>query len=121
MDRIKMNGLAFYGYHGALAEENRLGQPFVLDVYMAVDLVAAGRSDDVVDTVHYGEAYEVVKRHVTEKTYQLIEALAENIAADLLATFARISEVTVSVKKTKAPVSGIFESFEVVITRRRHA
>src|SRR5699024_11421880 len=60
-DTIFLNGLKFYSYHGALPAENDIGQIFIVDVTMKVDLSVAGQSDDVKDTVHYGEVFEDVK------------------------------------------------------------
>lgn len=120
MDTIKMNGMAFYGYHGAMAEEAVLGQKFYIDVALYLDLKKAGQSDDVIDTVHYGEAYEVVKHQATVCRYQLIEALAENIAQNLLSDFSKLKGVKVSVQKPNAPVAGIFKDFTVEIVRMRN-
>ena len=54
MDKIILNGCRFYGYHGAFAEEQTLGQIFVVDLELAVDLTKASQSDNLDDTVHYG-------------------------------------------------------------------
>lgn len=121
MDAIKMNALQFFGYHGAMAEENVLGQKFIIDVVMQLSLKKAGESDSVLDTVHYGEAYEVVKYHAESCRYQLIEALAEQIAQGLLSRFDKIDVVKVAIHKPNAPVPGIFTDFTVEIERTRHA
>lgn len=121
MDAIKMNGMVFYGFHGAMKEEAVLGQKFVLDVTLFLDLKAAGESDLVADTVHYGEAYEVVKYHAQECRYQLIEALAEQTAKGLLEKFEKLVSVKVAVHKPAAPVIGIFDDFTVEIERGRYA
>ena len=60
-DTIFLNGLKFYGYHGALPAENEIGQIFIVDITLKVDLKPAGESDQVTDTVHYGEVFEDVK------------------------------------------------------------
>ncbi|HCZ9747742.1 TPA: dihydroneopterin aldolase, partial [Staphylococcus aureus] len=54
-DTIFLKGMRFYGYHGALSAENEIGQIFKVDVTLKVDLAEAGRTDNVIDTVHYGE------------------------------------------------------------------
>lgn len=63
-DIIFLNGMRFYGYHGALPAENEIGQIFIVDITLKVDLHDAGQSDDVRDTVHYGEVFEDVKEIV---------------------------------------------------------
>ena len=87
MDRIVMKNLAFFGYHGAMSEENVLGQKFFLDLTLFVDLKKAGTSDSVEDTVHYGEAYNVVKNIVEKEKFMLIEKLAQHICEELLKNF----------------------------------
>ena len=120
MDKILMQNLAFYGYHGAMAEENRLGQKFFVDIELYVDLKKAGKSDDVVDTVHYGMAYETIKNIVEGEPLNLIEALAETIAERLLDEFTLIERLMVRIRKPEAPVNGIFDYFGVEIERGRN-
>lgn len=121
MDKIIMKNLAFFGYHGAMSEENTLGQKFFVDIEMAVALAEAGKSDDVLQTVHYGEAYNVVKAIVEGKPLNLIEAVVEKIAEGLLNNFERIDHVKIQLRKPEAPVPGIFDYFAVEIERGRHA
>ncbi len=121
MDRIILNNLAFYGYHGVRPEENQLGQKFYLDVTLYVDLHKAGKSDNIADTVHYGEVYHCIQQVVEHQRYQLIEALAEAVCHSVFVHFDRVEEITVHVKKPGAPVSGIFDYVGVEIRRTRDA
>lgn len=121
MDRIVMKNLAFFGYHGAMSEENVLGQKFFLDLTLFVDLKKAGTTDSVEDTVHYGEAYNIVKNIVENKQFMLIEKLAQYICEELIRTFEKIQEVEISVHKPEAPVAGIFDYFAVEMRRTRNA
>ncbi|RAL23196.1 dihydroneopterin aldolase [Thermoflavimicrobium daqui] len=118
MDKIFFNKMVFYGYHGVYEEENRLGQRFHVDLEMKLDLSIAAKQDDLHQTVDYGRVYEVVKQEVEETRVQLIETLAENIAAKLLANF-RIMEILVRVTKPDPPIPGYYESVGVEIVRRR--
>lgn len=120
MDKIIMKNLSFYGYHGAMSEENILGQKFFIDINLYVDLKNAGLTDNVKDTVHYGEAYNLVKSIVENKRFKLIEALAEDIANNMLTTFSLIKEIEITIKKPEAPVPGIFDYFGVEIRRKRN-
>ncbi|MQB88029.1 dihydroneopterin aldolase, partial [Lactobacillus reuteri] len=90
MDKIILNGCRFYGYHGAFVEEQTLGQVFVVDLELAVDLTRASQSDNLADTVHYGLVFEVVQRQVEEEKYILIERLAGAICEDLFDQFVPI-------------------------------
>jgi len=119
MDKIILNDLSFYGYHGALVEENRLGQKFFIDLELYLDLESAGKSDDLNQSVSYALVYEVVKGICEEERYQLIEALAEKIADRILKEFTKIEEIMVRVKKPEAPIPGIFDHVGVEIFRGR--
>ncbi|HHY40935.1 MAG TPA: dihydroneopterin aldolase [Syntrophaceticus sp.] len=117
-DRIILNGMQFYGYHGVMPAEQELGQPFIVDLEMYCDLQEAGERDDLSRTVDYSEVFALVQRIVTGERFQLIEALAERIAAEVLSGFP-LSEVVVRVKKPHAPLKGIFTDVVVEIRRGR--
>lgn len=115
-DAIHLRGLEFYAYHGVLPEEQVLGQRFLIDMDIFSDLRQAGSSDQVGDTIHYGEVYQVVKACVTEARHQLLERLAEEIAQRVLAQFS-CSSIRVEVHKPQAPVPGVFRDISVEIWR----
>lgn len=119
MDKIKLNGMQFYGYHGVFPEENKLGQRFNVDIELFLPLDKAGLSDQLQDTVNYAEVYFRIKEIVEQRTYQLIEALAENIASELLHTYTSINEVTVRVIKPHPPFNVHFEGVTIEISRKR--
>lgn len=116
MDKIVLSGMEFFGYHGVLPEEKRSGQPFIVTVEMYLDLEPAGRSDDLTRTVNYAEAFEKVKEITEQKRFDLIEALAEAIADELLINF-QIEKVTVIIDKPQAPLPGKSLGARVEITR----
>lgn len=118
MDRIILKGLEFYAYHGALPEENRLGQRFVIDLEMQLDLREAGMQDDLNMTINYGEVYTLIKEIVTGTRYALIEALAQVIADRVLEKYP-VHSVRVRVEKPQAPIPGIFEYAAVEIERQK--
>lgn len=121
MDTIELTGLTFYGYHGAFAEEQRLGQRFIVDVRLALDLAEAGRTDDLTRTVDYGKLAELVRATVEGPPFRLIEALAETIAVAILAAYERVQEVRVRVEKPSAPVAAAPSGLVAVEIRRRRA
>src|SRR5687767_8494430 len=105
-DEILLEGMRFYAYHGVNPEERALGQRFSVDVVLAVDLRRAGRSDDLADTVSYSAVYKLVRRIVEGEPRQLVEAVAEEIAAAILAEFPPVARVTVAVRKPEVPMKG---------------
>lgn len=121
MDKILLKNLSFYGYHGVLEEESKLGQKFIIDAVLYVDLEEACDSDSVYDTVNYAEVYEIIQYHATIMKYKLIEALAQNIINEIFQKHKRVQEIEITVKKPEAPVNGIYDYFGVEIRRRRNA
>lgn len=120
-DLIRVTRIAVFGRHGVLAEEAVLGQRFYISLEAELDLGPAGRSDDVAGTVSYADLTAVAVAIATERRFNLIEALAETVAAEILARFAQVDAVTVQVDKPSAPVPAILDSVGVAITRRRGA
>lgn len=119
MDKIILKNMAFFGYHGASEEENKLGQRFYIDAELFLDLRKAGGSDDLNSTVHYGMAYEKIKEIVEGTRFDLIEALAHNVCLKLLEEHENLEKVQLTVRKPSAPVSGIFDYMAVEVTRTR--
>ena len=117
-DSIELRGLRGHGHHGVYADERAAGQPFVVDVTLSLDLTDAGRSDDVADTVHYGELAKHVVAVVEGESVQLIETLAERIAGACLA-YDRVDRVQVTVHKPQAPIEVPFDDVAVTIERTR--
>jgi dihydroneopterin aldolase len=119
LDKIFVNQMEFYGYHGVFPEETRLGQRFIVDLMVLIDLKKAGESDELDYSVNYGELFQVCKEIVEGKPYKLVEAIAEKIAETVLKKFTLVSEATVKVIKPDPPIPGHYRSVAVEITRRR--
>ncbi len=117
-DRITLAGVRGRGFHGVFEHERREGQDFVVDVELAVDLGPAGRSDDLADTVNYGEIGAAVLARIEGEPFDLVERLAEVVADDALAHGA-VDEVVVTVHKPQAPVGVPFEDVTVRVVRQR--
>ena len=119
MDRIFLRGMRFMACHGVLPHEQEVPQPFEVDVELGLSLRAAGESDDLDDTVNYAKVYRTVSSIMNGASKQLIEALAEEIAEDLLWQFSPLRWVRVTVHKPTAPIDGIFSDVGVTILRSR--
>lgn len=116
-DKIFLSGMQFYGRHGVFPEEKAMGQKFIIDLELSLDLKNAGLTDDLAATPNYADVYAIVKNITTKKSFNLIEALAEAIALDILASY-KVEQVIVRVKKPQAPISGIFDYMGCEIVRR---
>ncbi len=98
-DRILLEGMVFHGHHGTLPAERELGQPFVVDIELRLDLQPAGLSDDLTQTVDYSEVHRQAKEIVEGPPVSLIETLAERIASTVLEDFSTVEAVDVKVAK----------------------
>jgi len=114
-DCIILKDIAFYAYHGALPEEKKLGQTFLVSLEIFLDLKQAGESDRLADTVNYAEVYTVLKNVMEGSAYDLLEALAEKIASALLQ--GPVKGVSVEVKKPSPPIAARLAYVAVKITR----
>lgn len=103
MGTILVEGIEALGVHGVLAEEHERAQPFRVDLELDVDLVDAGESDDLADTVDYGTVAEAAARVVRDESYRLLERLAARIA-EVCLTDARVERATVTVRKLRPPI-----------------
>ncbi|MBL0388206.1 dihydroneopterin aldolase [Tumebacillus sp. ITR2] len=119
MDKIFLNGMAFYGYHGVFPEETKLGQRFYADVVMETSLEAAGRTDDLEMTTNYGSVYAQIAKIMTGEPVKLIETLAERIASTILTHFPLIDAVQVRITKPSAPIPGELQAAAIEIYRKR--
>ena len=117
-DRITLTGVRVRAHHGVFDVEREQGQEFVIDVSVAVDLSAAASGDDLGRTVHYGELAEAVVAAVERDPVDLIETVAERVAAVALAHPA-VEEVEVTVHKPEAPIRVPFADVAVTIVRSR--
>ncbi|MBX0327221.1 dihydroneopterin aldolase [Oscillochloris sp. ZM17-4] len=119
-DRIILEGMIFFGHHGTRPEETTLGQRFVVDVALHLDLRAAGESDDLDLTVDYSQVYRAARAIVEGPPLKLTEAVAERIAAAVLADHPLLHAVEVRVRKPNVRLDDTVMAGSVVeILRRR--
>jgi dihydroneopterin aldolase len=118
-DAIFITGLLVHAHHGVMRHETKVGQQFAIDLSLAIDLAEAGASDKLVDTVSYASIVEAATRAFTAKSFRLVEAAAQAIADEVLASFPRVASVRVTVHKPHAPIAAIFGDVGVTILRTR--
>jgi 7,8-dihydroneopterin aldolase/epimerase/oxygenase len=121
-DRILLEGMVFHGRHGTLAAERELGQPFVVDVELRLDLRPAGNSDDLAQTVDYGEVHRRAREIVEGEPVNLTETVAERIARTILEEHPAVEAVRVKVSKPHVRLDGtVLAGSAVEILRHRDA
>ena len=119
-DMITLTGLRASAFHGVLEHERANGQLFLIDVVVHLSLREAGASDELAETIDYGELAERIVRAVESDPVDLIETVAERVAA-LVLEYPRASLVRVTVHKPSAPIAVPFDDVGVTITRGRDA
>jgi 7,8-dihydroneopterin aldolase/epimerase/oxygenase len=117
-DRIELVGLRVRGRHGVFDFERRDGQEFLVDVALDFDVATAAASDELADTVDYGTLAQNLARVVEGEPVNLLETLAERLAAVCLAD-ERVAAATVTVHKPQAPIPLAFNDVAVTIRRSR--
>ncbi len=117
-DRITLTGVRATGYHGVYEHERREGQVFIADVVLELSLADAARSDDVADTVHYGELADQVAAVLAGDPADLLETVAQRVT-DRALGYARVDAVEVTIHKPQAPIAVPFDDVSVSIRRVR--
>lgn len=119
-DRILLEGMTFHGRHGTLPAERELGQPFIVDVEMNLDLSSAGTTDDLTKTVDYGEVHRQAKEIVEGEPVGLTETLAERISAAILEAHPLVETTRVKVSKPHVRLGDtVLGASAVEVVRRR--
>ena len=117
-DKIILKGIRFHGYHGTSESERQVGQKYEVDVELICSLATAGCTDDLDDTVNYTDVVDLIVKIGTEKSFHLIEALAERSASGILNRFP-VDEVRITVKKLSPPIEQPLPHVAVEICRSK--
>lgn len=120
-DFIFIRGLAVHAYHGVMEHERSVGQTFLVDLEIGVDLAEASRSDKIASTVSYRDVVDCARQAFCAERFRLVEAAAGAVADAVLARFARVARVRVTVHKPHAPIAATFADVGVSILRERDA
>lgn len=118
MDRLKLTGIEVFAHHGVLPEEKQIGQRFLIDLDVELDLRAAGMTDNLAETIDYGSLAERVHELVVGNRWNLIEKVAEE-TAELVLSIPAVKGVKVTVHKPNAPIAVDFADVSVTIDRLR--
>jgi dihydroneopterin aldolase len=118
-DSVHVTGLALHAFHGVMEHEAKVGQTFFIDLVLDIDLTQASRSDKIADTVGYDQVVDVASRTFCAERYRLVEAAAGAVAEAILATFAAVTSVRVTVHKPHAPIAATFSDVGVTLVRKR--
>jgi dihydroneopterin aldolase len=120
-DTIFIRGLVIHARHGVMEHETEVGQRFVIDLELTVDLSESSRTDRLADTVSYSNVVASATAAFKNANYRLLERAAGAVADAILSAFPRISAVKVTVHKPHAPIAAIFDDVGVILSRSRQA
>lgn len=119
MDSINIVDLEIFANHGVFAEENALGQKFLVSATLYADLRAAGASDALEDSIDYGAVCHLIDARVRATQFKLIERVAQDVAETVLAAYPAVARIAVEVKKPWAPIGLPLSYASVRIERSR--
>ena len=113
--KIRLQNIQLYGWHGVADEEKKIGQHFEIDIEVSFNCHHAIQKDNINDTVNYSSMYDFIVTIFSSKKYNLIEALAGDIASSLIKKFT-LSMCKVLIRKPDAPINGILDYVEAEVT-----
>ena len=113
MDKIVIEDLKIYAYHGVFDEEKKNGQFFYVNAILDTDFSLAASKDEIELATNYATVCECINRIVTEEKCNLIETVAYRVAEGILTEFELIKSVDIEIRKPSAPVNMEFESISV--------
>ena len=116
--RIELLGLVVFGHHGYLEEERRLGQRFLVDLWVDVE-EAATTSDRIEDTVDYRNLASLVREVFGGPERLLLEGLAGAVADGILERLPVVERTRVRVRKPDVVLDPPVEHAAVILERVR--
>lgn len=118
MDKILIEGIKIYAYHGCFKEETAIGTNFTVDVELDVNLEKPAQSDNLNDTVNYQTVFQVVKSQM-EIPSKLLEHVSKRIINALFSEFPTINKIKLKVSKLNVPLGGHIDKVSVELKRKR--
>ena len=118
MDKVSINNIKFFAYHGLGNDEKEDGQKFEVDIDANLCLKKISKSDCIKKTIDYTSLLNIAKNEMLNSKYNLIETVAEKIANRVLSVDGILSTV-VRIRKPDAPINGSFDFVQVEIVREK--
>lgn len=119
-DEIRIEKLEVYAYHGVYPEERKRGQIFLVNTVLYTDTHRAGTEDKVELSTDYGAVSMFIDRWMKENTCHTLEAVAGNLAREILLNFDLINALDLEILKPEAPIPLTFGCVSVKIHRSWH-
>ncbi len=116
MEKITLENMSFYAYHGCFEQEQIVGTKYEITLTLTLDCSKAAKTDNLADTVNYQEVYAVVKKEMNIKS-KLIENVAQRIIETVKNQFPQIVTVEIWLSKVNPPLGGQVNKVTIQITR----
>ncbi len=120
MDKLIIEGLTVFANHGVHEEENVLGQKFEVSAELYLDMRKAGQTDQLYDTVNYGDVCRFIEKTMKNHTLKLLEAVAEQLCEEILLNYPAVRKLKLRLDKPWAPVKLPLHTVAVEIERSWH-
>ena len=118
MDKIRINNIQLFAFHGVAEEEQTLGQKFEIDIELHSNLSEAGEQDDLSKTIDYSHIYEIIENEFCKNKFKLLETVAEKISNRLL-EIKLVHSLIIKIRKPNAPINGTFDFVEIEVKRKK--
>lgn len=115
MNRIEVNGIHIYAYHGCLPEEERIGGNYIVDLVVDTNFSDAVETDKLADTIDYVALNKIVEEEMAIRS-KLIEQVGGRILKRIQELDRRISKVSVKVRKLAPPINGNVDEVAIIIS-----
>ena len=115
MNKILVEGIKLYAYHGCMEEEGKIGGNYIVDVTMETDFSEAAAADDLTKTIDYVVVYNIVKKQMAIRS-MLIEHVGKRIITELKKELRRLKKVEIKIMKLNPPMNGNVESVSIIIS-----
>jgi dihydroneopterin aldolase len=115
MNRIEVNGIHIYAYHGCLPEEERIGGNYIVDLIVDTDFSESVETDKLADTIDYVALNRIVEEEMAVRS-KLIEQVGGRILKRIKELDRRISQASVKVRKLTPPINGNVDEVAIIIS-----
>lgn len=111
--KITLHEMRFYAYHGVFAQEQRVGNYFIVELSFWADIAESLHRDELEETISYADVYEVIKAEMAIPS-RLLEHVVGRISERLFATFPRMQRIALTLSKCNPPFPG--EVYSAAVT-----
>lgn len=103
MNRVVLQGLRIFAYHGVMPQEKEVGAYFIIDVRLDTDFSHAMETDELEGTISYADVYDIIRREMAIPS-KLLEHVGGRIVKALRSELPNINKVYIRILKENPPI-----------------